>query len=494
MGTAPPMNRSDATDRRDEATADRVLLIEDDPDHARLVERWLQDTGRFAVSVAEDGYSGSRLLWAKPWTLVVSDIRLPGPDGLQLLRRLRMRDASTPFVLMSGRAELADGQMAIRHHASDLLTKPLHRETFVERIVALAQGHAAPSKRHRGPLPMLVDGMAHDIANRATLVSGYADLLVAELARPLARAARVREHSNTIADTVQDMVAAVNDLREIAQWSPGAMKRLDLARFVSDTLRLVEHRVGQEGASVRVRNEAAEVAVQSDPVQLRHLIVAQILAVLDARGPADGEIIVELSRRGSGAAVSVGTARGSRSLLRHAVDELALHVPVNDRSMGSPRLSVTSGRSGTFLCLTLPSGDAGPHTPPARVPSRALVIDDDAAVAGVVADILRAELGCVADEANSLEHARALLDGSPYQLVVTDLHVGPGSGLDLLRYLRWVAPELARATVVMSGDPGLASLRGEAPAVVPKPFTSEALAGACRSVLGLTERQQSRRS
>lgn len=461
--------------------AARVLVIEDDPDHVRLVERWLKDAGRFAVSIAEDGHIGGELLEAGEWALVVSDIRLPGVDGCQLLRRLRARDQLTPFVLMSGHAQLADAQTAIRHGVSDLFIKPLDRQTFITRVVALADSGGTRRIRDEAPIAALVDGLTHDVANRATLVCGFADLLVAELARPFPRWPQSREYSDTIASAVQGMVVAIHELKEITRWAPLQRKRVDLTQLVADTLRLIEDRVSDRGARLRFNHRDAEIIVESDPVRLRYLVVALILAAFKARNSDDSDVTIAVSKERLGARVAVRATQAIRFRLQLAVEALAQYVPLlNSGTDSLPTLALESHRDAHALCLTLPLADGRTLWPR----HRALVVDDDPMLATVVGEILRRQIGCAVDEANSVEQARVLLDVWRYQLVVTDLHLGSGSGLDLHRHLQQVAPQLARATVFMSGDPSLVEIAGDVPTIT-KPFTNEALADVCKKVLVL---------
>lgn len=352
--------RRTSLDRVAQPTPNRILVIEDDPDQARLVERWLKNTGRFDVIVAGDGHAGRQLLGAQRWALVVSDIRLPGVDGCQLLRDFRTRDSQIPFVLMSGLAVLSDAQTAIRYGASDLFTKPLDHQTFVRRVLALAGSGSARRARFEAPIAMLMDGLVHDVANRATLVSGFVDLLMIESARSSPLVAAAREHGDTIANAVQAMVAAIRDMQKITRWSPVQRDHVNLTHLVADTLRLIRHRLSDHGVRLRFNHGDASAIVESDPVRLRYLIVALVLAVFEAR-VGGGDVIIAVSSERTGPRVAVWTTRADRMRLQVAVDALAPYLPVPDG--GTDRISslvLESRRSKHVACLTFPIDDGAP--------------------------------------------------------------------------------------------------------------------------------------
>jgi two-component system copper resistance phosphate regulon response regulator CusR len=73
----------------------RILLVEDEEEIADFVVRGLREEG-FVVDRAADGDSGWHAMRTGRWDAVLLDWSLPGPDGLELLRRLRRADRTTP--------------------------------------------------------------------------------------------------------------------------------------------------------------------------------------------------------------------------------------------------------------------------------------------------------------------------------------------------------------------------------------------------------------
>ena len=125
----------------------RVLLVEDDPDHAELVRRGLEDySSRLALTHVADGESAledlkeraPRNAPGRPH-LILLDLRLPRMDGLEVLREIKAAPDLSDIpcvVLTTSRAE-GDMLKAYRLHANSYLVKPGEYDRFVELIAGV---------------------------------------------------------------------------------------------------------------------------------------------------------------------------------------------------------------------------------------------------------------------------------------------------------------------------------------------------------------------
>jgi DNA-binding response OmpR family regulator len=112
-----------------------VLLVEDEEQLARLIQRELEAAG-FRVRHALDGTAALRLFADDPPDVVVLDWMLPGIDGLEVLRRLRQSSA-VPVLMLTARAEEVDRVIGLEIGADDYLTKPFGTRELVARVRAL---------------------------------------------------------------------------------------------------------------------------------------------------------------------------------------------------------------------------------------------------------------------------------------------------------------------------------------------------------------------
>lgn len=115
-----------------------ILLVEDDPEMRNLTARLLRQNG-FAVMAARDGREMRELLSgaAAEVDLVLLDIMLPGPSGLDLLRELRIKRPELLVVMLTARGEETDRVLGLELGADDYVQKPFGRRELVARIRAL---------------------------------------------------------------------------------------------------------------------------------------------------------------------------------------------------------------------------------------------------------------------------------------------------------------------------------------------------------------------
>jgi DNA-binding response OmpR family regulator len=112
-----------------------ILVVEDEPELARLVVRELQAAG-YEAEHAPDGPTALERFAAQPPDLVVLDWMLPGLDGLAVLGRLRQSSA-VPVLMLTARAEEVDRVIGLEVGADDYLTKPFGTRELIARVRAL---------------------------------------------------------------------------------------------------------------------------------------------------------------------------------------------------------------------------------------------------------------------------------------------------------------------------------------------------------------------
>ena len=123
--------------------AEKILIVEDEIKLARMLEMELTYEG-YEVEKALDGQTGlEKALSAAP-DLILLDIMLPGIDGMEVLRRLRMQGIQTPVILLTARDSVSDKVSGLDTGASDYVTKPFAIEELLARIrVNLRKGSRA---------------------------------------------------------------------------------------------------------------------------------------------------------------------------------------------------------------------------------------------------------------------------------------------------------------------------------------------------------------
>ncbi len=145
----------------------RILVVDDEPIVRDVICRYLERDS-FQTLEARDGEEAFRLLGAEDIHLVVLDVMLPGPDGLELCRWIRAR-SDLPVIMLTGRGEVTDRIVGLEMGADDYIAKPFSPRELVARVRSvLRRAGARASGGDRIELPWLV----LDPATREVEVSG----------------------------------------------------------------------------------------------------------------------------------------------------------------------------------------------------------------------------------------------------------------------------------------------------------------------------------
>ena len=134
--------------REPEARRDRILVVDDEPSARTGLEKLLASEG-YRVWSAEDGESALLLIDEIAPDIVVTDLKMPGMDGLALLERIRARDHALPVIVVTAFGDVTSAVAAMRRGAADYLTKPIDLDALllgVER--ALQHNHLLAEAEH----------------------------------------------------------------------------------------------------------------------------------------------------------------------------------------------------------------------------------------------------------------------------------------------------------------------------------------------------------
>ncbi|HEY1754460.1 MAG TPA: response regulator transcription factor [Bryobacteraceae bacterium] len=113
----------------------RLLLVEDDVRLCRLVKDYLEGMG-YSVSLAHTGPAGLELALKESFHALILDVMLPGMDGFEVLRRLRIH-STIPVLMLTGRGEEADRIVGLEMGADDYLPKTFSTRELLARLRAV---------------------------------------------------------------------------------------------------------------------------------------------------------------------------------------------------------------------------------------------------------------------------------------------------------------------------------------------------------------------
>lgn len=124
----------------------RILLVDDDPAYSEYVRRVLS-SGGFDVGHQPDAESALARVHTEQWDLLITDIELPGMNGLELLERVHELVPGLPVAMLTGHASVDYAVSALRAAAAEFLQKPVSRPDLLAKAAELiAAGRAARGK------------------------------------------------------------------------------------------------------------------------------------------------------------------------------------------------------------------------------------------------------------------------------------------------------------------------------------------------------------
>ncbi|MEL6200828.1 MAG: response regulator [Pseudomonadota bacterium] len=225
--------------------ADRVLVVDDDPELRALLRRFLTEHG-FETRAVDGGSSMRRELARHPADVIVLDLMMPGEDGLTICRRLRVDGEQIPIIMLTAKGDPIDKIIGLESGADDYLAKPFEPRELVARINAVRRRtkNTSPITSEQtvtiGPLEVNFSTMVVKRDNETLPLSSREFALLAVLlqsrGRPLTRAQiidRVHGHDLAVTDRAIDVQVArlrkaigdVGDTPELIKtiWGTGYM-------------------------------------------------------------------------------------------------------------------------------------------------------------------------------------------------------------------------------------------------------------------------------
>lgn len=163
----------------------RILIVEDDAETSGFIQQGLEEAGHQVVTSA-DGRDGLFQATGGGFDTMVVDRMLPGIDGLALVKALRAAGDTTPALMLTAVAGIADRVEGLDAGADDYLVKPFAFSELIARLNAIARRPAARLENHQlvvGDIVLDLDRRTVERAGRRIVLQPREFALLAELMR-----------------------------------------------------------------------------------------------------------------------------------------------------------------------------------------------------------------------------------------------------------------------------------------------------------------------
>ena len=142
-----------------------ILLIEDEPSVISLIERGLKGEGHH-INVTMDGFTGLKMAGRHAYDLIILDVMLPGMNGLDVCKNIRMANEEVPILILSALNQTEDIVEAFNRDADDYLTKPFKLDELRARVNRFSR---RANNRNSTPNTISIDNLVIDRDSKAVV-------------------------------------------------------------------------------------------------------------------------------------------------------------------------------------------------------------------------------------------------------------------------------------------------------------------------------------
>ena len=120
----------------------RILVIDDELDMLMLLRMIIEDNTGFEVETTNNPSEALKLFREKDYNLIISDLKMPGMDGIELFDELREIKPDIPVIIMTAYGSLETSEEAMKKGVADFITKPFRKDSIlftINRVLELAR-------------------------------------------------------------------------------------------------------------------------------------------------------------------------------------------------------------------------------------------------------------------------------------------------------------------------------------------------------------------
>jgi signal transduction histidine kinase len=342
----------------------QMLLVDDELFFRNTLKKRLELRG-MTLYEAESGEGGLAVLEEHPIHIVISDVKMPGMSGLELLRRIKADYPEIEVILLTGQATTSDGVAGIKSGAFDYLTKPIDFDHLLSKvqqaydlILRREEQRQEALLRERmekqmilterlASLGTLATGVAHEINNPLAIIRESAGWMAMILKKPemadAPRKADFEKGIDKIEKAVERARRITHQLLEFVQKPEKKASETDLKALIEESVQLVRREAIHQGVDIVCDLDEDVGSITSDAYQLRQVLLNLITNAIHA---------TEKNGR-----ITLGLKSASEASVRFLVSDTGSGIaPENLERIFEPFFTTKSPGKGTGLGLFVTRG------------------------------------------------------------------------------------------------------------------------------------------
>lgn len=479
---------------------ERLLIVDDDAALLEALTRALElRMPHLRVDTSDSGVIASEKLAEADYDAVITDIKMPGMDGLSLLAHVREHYPQIPTLLITGHGQHDLAVQALRGGAFDFIQKPVDRNYLVaslERALKVrslgreVERQKKQLQQHAEELRQTVEQQTRELREANEAKDRFLATLAHELRNPLAAIRTAvellgvcrdnqsirQEAERAIVNQVGHMAHLLDDLLDLSRITHDRIvlqkKPVDLVRVLTEAVESTRPAIEQHQHHLSLALPEAALSVEGDPTRL-HQIVANLLTNAVKYTQSPGEIDISLQQHGDQAVLRIsdsGIGLAPEMLprifepflqvedsLAHSQGGLGIGLTLVRKLVELHEGSVTASSDGigqgSVFTVRLPvcgqplEDDAGAENRDTIPSLRILLVEDNRSVANMTEKLLTScghRVVCIAHDGPAALEASERHD---IDAVLLDVGLPGITGYDVARQLRQ-RPELAEVLIV----------------------------------------------
>ncbi len=247
----------------------KILLVDDEQDLREVLEICLLDIG-YTVLTAENGKQALDIFKKEQPSIVLTDIKMPGMSGIDLLRKIKNENPDTEVIIITGHGDTDLAIKSLKYEAIDFITKPISEDALE---IALKRANDKIITRHQlqeytrnleqllrekmelqdhlSSLGIMIGSISHGIKGLLTRLDGGVYLM--ESAYENQEFDEIGEGLGTLKETVNRIKKMVLDILYSAKERNLKLEKTDIGKFADDIARVIEQKI--EGTKIEFHRD-----------------------------------------------------------------------------------------------------------------------------------------------------------------------------------------------------------------------------------------------